>query len=239
MERTLNRFIPLIRFYYITPENFLDKVYPFKELLPNDLFKSILAFHMTPNRKLNNDILPRFPKYSVDSIIIETQHFALFSNWIDRKDNFQINSRNIPYNFTLLYRANSNEMNATNFHNKCDNKGATIFVAKIKGTNQIVGGYNPLDWITVNGGFKITSDSYIFFFNDYRDVKTGKLGRVTNTQRAIYCRSDLGPFFGYQADLYFNGNWGSVSIPDAYPNLNIPNSFNIDNCEVFQVVKRG
>src|SRR6266498_2260184 len=66
MERTLNRFIPLIRFYHITPENFLDKVYPFKELLPNDLFKSILAFHMTPNRKLNNDILPRFPKYSVD-----------------------------------------------------------------------------------------------------------------------------------------------------------------------------
>src|SRR6266542_1125335 len=139
MERTLNRFIPLIRFYHITPENFLDKVYPFKKLLPKGLVKNILAFHMTPNRELNFDILPpRQQKYSVVSDIIESQHFALFSNWIDRKDNLQINSRNIPYNFSLLYRASGNEMNVTNFHNKCDNKGATLFVAKIQGTNQNV-----------------------------------------------------------------------------------------------------
>ncbi|CAI2183388.1 19709_t:CDS:1, partial [Funneliformis geosporum] len=65
------------------------------------------------------------------------------------------------------------------FHIKCDGKGATIFVAKIKDTNQIVGGYNPLDW---NGPgyniYKSTKDSFIFYFTDYKDAKTCKLGRV-------------------------------------------------------------
>src|SRR6266511_2322029 len=65
MERTLDRFIPLIRFYRITPENFIDKVYPFKELLPKDLVKNIFTFHMIPDRELNvNTLPPRFPKYS-------------------------------------------------------------------------------------------------------------------------------------------------------------------------------
>jgi len=58
MERVLSRFIPLIRFYHITPENFLYKVYPFKDLLPKDLVIDILASHMIPNRKSNVNTLP-------------------------------------------------------------------------------------------------------------------------------------------------------------------------------------
>jgi len=37
MERRLSRFIPSIRFYNIPSEDFLLKLYPFKELLPNDM----------------------------------------------------------------------------------------------------------------------------------------------------------------------------------------------------------
>src|SRR3954452_7176217 len=36
MERTIHRFIPLIRFSNISSEDFLLKVYPYKELLPED-----------------------------------------------------------------------------------------------------------------------------------------------------------------------------------------------------------
>src|SRR5437763_971971 len=36
MERRISRFIPSVRFYHILSEDFLLKVYPFKELLPND-----------------------------------------------------------------------------------------------------------------------------------------------------------------------------------------------------------
>src|SRR6266498_3065692 len=62
MERRLNRFIPLMRFYYISSEDFLLKIYPFKEVLPKDLIHNILAYHMAPNNKPNINIqLPRFP----------------------------------------------------------------------------------------------------------------------------------------------------------------------------------
>ncbi|CAI2182561.1 1223_t:CDS:2 [Funneliformis geosporum] len=81
------------------------------------------------------------------------------------------------------------------FHNKCDDKGATIFVAKINGTNYIVGGYNPLDWNSPGKGvYKTTSDSFIFFFDDYRDVKAGKLGRVLNAKALLHTNYDFRSF---------------------------------------------
>ena len=58
MERRLSRFIPSIRFYHISSEDFLLKVYPFKELLPNDLINNIFAYHMTPNNRQYIDIQP-------------------------------------------------------------------------------------------------------------------------------------------------------------------------------------
>src|SRR6266542_2831813 len=58
MERRLSRFIPLIRFYHISSEDFLLKIYPFKEILPNDLINNILAYHMAPNKWQNINIQP-------------------------------------------------------------------------------------------------------------------------------------------------------------------------------------
>src|SRR6185437_435583 len=37
MEGTLHNFIPLVRFYQISSEDFHNKIYPLKELLPKDL----------------------------------------------------------------------------------------------------------------------------------------------------------------------------------------------------------
>src|SRR6266542_216328 len=51
MERRLSRFIPLIRFYHISLEDFLLKVYPFKELMPKDLINNIFANHIVPNNR--------------------------------------------------------------------------------------------------------------------------------------------------------------------------------------------
>ncbi|PKY22075.1 hypothetical protein RhiirB3_435881, partial [Rhizophagus irregularis] len=112
---------------------------------------------------------------------------------------------------------------------------------KIKGTNQIVGGYNPLDW---DGGpaYKNTQDSFIFIFDDYRDINnTGKIGRVTDASRAVGCNHQWGPIFGNGYDIAMhpdnqNNKWSSK--PKSYPNLNIPESFEIDDYEAFQVVKK-
>src|SRR3954454_20644183 len=58
MERTIQRFIPLIRFYDISPDDFISKVYPYKGILPDDLVKNVFTFHMVPNKKLNINIQP-------------------------------------------------------------------------------------------------------------------------------------------------------------------------------------
>ncbi len=145
MERRLSRFIPLVRFYYISSEDFLLKIYPFKEILPNDLVNNIFAYHMAPNNKPSsiNMQLPRYPC----STIINHQHLNIFASWIDKKETLHYNKvKHVPYNFKLIYRANRDGRTVAKFHEKCDNKGATIVIAKVTNSEQIVGGYNPLQW---------------------------------------------------------------------------------------------
>src|SRR6266542_937008 len=164
MERRLGRFISLIRFYHISSEDFLLKVYPFKELIPNDLINNIFAYHMAPNNRRNIDIQsPRKPKY--DTFIIKSKYFAIFSSWIVKKNDSHYNLKDIPYYFKLIYRASRDGNKVEEFHKKCDNKGATIVVVKIKNSEQIVGGYNPLDWDSSNT-FKYNKDSFIFSFTN-------------------------------------------------------------------------
>src|SRR5205085_2234637 len=95
------------------------------------------------------------------SILIKPEHIPLFSSWIDKKDSFHYSINNSPYKFNLLYRASRNGNTAKMFHKKCDNKGATVVVAKVTNSEQIVGGYNPLDW-NGNGNLdEFTSDNGI------------------------------------------------------------------------------
>src|SRR5436853_395421 len=89
---------------------------------------------------------PRKPKFIYDSVLVESEHFAIFSSWIDKKEVLPYNVRNIPYRFDLLYRASMDGYTNVAFHAKCDNKGATIVVAKTKTSDQILGGYNPFSW---------------------------------------------------------------------------------------------
>ena len=127
MESTFHRFIPLIRFYHISSEDFQLKVYPFKVLLPEYLTNNILTYHMKPNKELNIDIqLPRKQKY--DTLIIKPKRFAIFFNWIEKENDSYYNIKDIPYYFKLIYRSSRDGNTAKVFHEKCDNKGATTIV---------------------------------------------------------------------------------------------------------------
>ncbi|GES84979.1 hypothetical protein GLOIN_2v1782543 [Rhizophagus clarus] len=165
LKKTIQRFIPLIRFYDISLEDFKLKVFPYKVLLPVNLINDILTFHSirkdnVSNKELNIIVLsPRKSKCIYDSILIKPQHFAIFSSWIGKKiDNY--NTRNIPYNFNLLYRSSRDGKTAKEFHTKCDNKGATIVIAKVINSEQIVGGHNPLFWNEIHGPVFGSSDLY-------------------------------------------------------------------------------
>src|SRR5947207_595802 len=177
IERALYNFIPLIRFYDIEPTDFFYKVYCYKDILPQDLIHDLLEFHIVLNMKPKTNLPPsRKPnlKFELDSTLIQSNHIPLFTSWIDKKDSSHYNMKNISYDFKLLYRSSRDGIYTTSFHRNCDNKGATIYVAKIKDSAQLIGGYNPLDW-DGSSEWKTTADSFMFNFTNGKYISTAKL----------------------------------------------------------------
>ncbi|RGB24647.1 hypothetical protein C1646_772782 [Rhizophagus diaphanus] len=221
------------------PTDFFYKVYCYKKILPQDLIHNLLEFHIVPNAEIKTNVAPsRKPnfKFKIDSTLIESNHIPLFASWIDRKDS-SYKKNDIPYELKLLYRSSRDGFNAASFHRNCDNKGATIWIAKIQGTTQLIGGYNPLDW----GGncvWKNTTDSFMFNITDGKNISSAKLSYVNNNNAsyAIYCDNDQGPHMG---NFYCIGtnSWvfydnGDVNL--TYPKIGIPERFKVENYEVFQ-----
>jgi hypothetical protein len=232
-KRIIDQFIPLIKFCNISSENYFEKVKPYEEILSKELREEIIKFHLVPGYKPTFDLSS--PRRFIDSTIINQKHIALFANWIELKSkNAKINF----YKFNLLYRSNRDGNTAASFHSKCDNKGATIAVIKIKNSEQIVGGYNPLFWDSSNS-LKNTKDSFIFSFADKSNLQNANVVYSKTGDKSIQCYRQLGPVFG--VDLYTNyeptaDTWRSSVY--SYPTLNLPNTFIVDNYEVFQVIKK-
>ena len=203
-----------------------------------------MEFHVVPNIKPKTNVTPRKPnlKFKLDSTLIKPEHISHFSSWIDKKDSSHYNKKIIPYKFNLLYRASRDGNTPAAFHEKCDNKGATIVVIKFKGSEKIVGGYNPLFWDSSNT-HKSTNDSFIFSFANKNNLQSVKVGYSNGNERSIGCYSNYGPIFGGGNDLRCqnDGTWFSnYNSNSSYPQVDgIPygNNFNVDDYEVFQVVK--
>jgi hypothetical protein len=236
IERTVHRFIPLIRFYDISSADFITKVYPFRKIIPEDLISNILLFHMAPNEILNINIPPP-RELKFDSVIFNKKNFAVISSWIKKKNNFYYSERNFSYNFILLYRASRDGYTNAAFHKKCDNKGATLVVIKIQNSEQIVGGYNPLCWDS-SSGWKSTTNSFTFSFTNKDNLQSAKVGYSNGNAYSIYCNSSNGPVFGNGNDLnLYNGTWHSnAKANGSYPYIGIPANFKADDYEVFQVI---
>ncbi|RGB38462.1 hypothetical protein C1646_806413 [Rhizophagus diaphanus] len=229
MKRTFHNFIPLIKFYNIPPDDFVSKVYPYKVLLPEDLTNDILDID-----KKNS----KYQKY--DTVIVKPRHFAIFSSWIEKKNDNYYTIRDIPYHFNLIYRASRDGNTAEAFHNKCDNQGPTIVIAKVADSEQLVGGYNPLEW-DLSDNYKSTKNSFIFSFTN-----KAKVGHINHFEHSVYCHRKYGPTFGHGHDLSHADCTTWRSYVSSYPEVDIPipnandmlyNEFNVEDYEVFQVIK--
>ena len=233
MKRTIHKIIPLIRFYHISSEDFLDRIYPLKDLLSKDLIHSLLTFFLASDR-ISDIQPPRQPKIICDSILIKYQRviFSIFASWIDKKESSYYNLKEIPYKFNLLYRASRDGNTVEVFHDKCDDKKGTIVVAKIANSERIVGGYNPLFWNS-NETLNFTKDSFIFSFKNRANPQTAKMG-YSKSEQSLLTSVTYGPIFGNGPDLYYNGiNWGGN--PGTYPPIDIPTTFIVEDYEVFKV----
>ncbi|CAG8544991.1 8823_t:CDS:2, partial [Racocetra fulgida] len=226
---------------------------PFRKLLPSLIEEQILQFYLDPESRVHNVFLPRnITSGPIDSVLIDGRHATLISNWIDRKDTKLNLKRKNPYKFNLLVRASKDGFGVDVFHNRCDSVARTLVLAKVKGTNQIVGGYNPIKWnfsenshgtsVGPHKSFKkfgSTSDSFIFSFNDTLNPTMATLSRLHESldDEAVYFSHSYGPCFG-QNDLHMvDQSWNCRKTSYNHEILPGRSNFIADDYEVFQIVE--
>ncbi|PKC53775.1 hypothetical protein RhiirA1_430055, partial [Rhizophagus irregularis] len=165
LKNTLQQLIPFIRFYNLTTKEFSDKVLPYMKILPDDLCMNLLKTFLNlsdPNSKPSDKSKPRIAKKinfsTIDSKIITYQHAELILKWINR---LEITDELITslYELKLLFRGSRDGLTPKKFHEFCDGQSHTITVAKVKGSNEILGGYNPIVWKS-DYSYSTTEDSF-------------------------------------------------------------------------------
>src|SRR6266536_2781111 len=184
MENTLQRCLSLIRFFSLSSKEFLQRVRPYKKLLKRKLYENLLNSHLDPiSEPIDNISLPRNIKIEriIDSKIVNLDIVSTISRWIDKtviiNNKFtHIRELYLPYKFELLLRGSRDGLTSKTFHELCDGKPNTITFIKVKGTEEILGGYNPLKWESSGGWFK-TKDSFIFSFKN-KNIKDAVISNV-------------------------------------------------------------
>ncbi|CAB4444209.1 unnamed protein product [Rhizophagus irregularis] len=71
----------------------------------------------------------------------------------------------LPYEFKLLLRGSQNGFTPKKFHELCDNIPYTATIIKVKGTGEILGGYNPLVWKSHDKG-EWVMDKALFYHSE-------------------------------------------------------------------------
>ncbi|CAI2165690.1 11063_t:CDS:1 [Funneliformis geosporum] len=137
-------------------------------------------------------------------------------------------------------------MDLETVHTSCNNAKTILIVAKVKDSDQLVGGFIPIrlrkpkDSVVGNrksNSFSSTKESFIFFFTNCNDVKTGKFAYVTETKYAINYndKCEIGFGRGHDLECKSDGNW--TSTPTSYPSIGIPAVFKISQFEIFEVIR--
>ncbi len=100
----------------------------------------------------------------------------------------------------MLYRGSDHGWTAKDFHDRCDNKGPTISLFKVK-DGDVIGGYSKAQWSS-DGKHVGDSDAMLFNLSCQRHFPNKGYGRE------ICCHTSWGPYYGageLAAGSPFNG----------------------------------
>ncbi|RHZ81871.1 hypothetical protein Glove_117g207 [Diversispora epigaea] len=266
LKSTLQQCLPYIRYFHLSADEVRDSIGPYEKILDKQLWNDIDQNLLSPDQPVKSIILPersvlvaKLPPRAEEpkepfSTIISKVHAAEISTWIDRKETIY-STTNIPYKFELILRGSKDGFSPQIFWNICHSRANTVVVAKVKGTDEIFGGYNPLAWDnsnTIDSKWMETKDSFIFSLKN-GNIPNSILSRVKFFGLAIlniskndqnkhgphfghdfYMRSFKSNNFALDNDCYcshFNGCYYEKPIRTS------PDSFSIVNYEVFKIVK--
>ncbi|RHZ70974.1 hypothetical protein Glove_264g7 [Diversispora epigaea] len=249
LKNTLQLCLPHIRYFQISGENIMEKVFPYRQILDEELWADILNNSMSPNKTIASKILPprkifatqlpnRGYTFKITSSIIENEQATEIASWIDRKDiTYKINDN--PYEFNLLLRGSRDGFKPKVFWNLCDHKTSIVVVAKVKNTDEIVGGYNPIGWNSNLYHYPSeTNDSFIFSLKN-GNIKNSILSRVKNPSYAIYNNPNRGPNFYDDLSMNDKQSFEVYKVSSYEKSISEKTGvFPIADYEVFQIKKR-
>ncbi|CAI2166464.1 1522_t:CDS:1 [Funneliformis geosporum] len=149
--------------------------------------------------------VPRYKKISVDSMIINSKHAAILTNWIQRKDPDAIIPIDSKYYFNLIYRGSRDGFDINTIRSKCNGRGPCILIIKTKENGTIIGGYNPLGWnynyrqqINYNNNVYGHYNSHIHGGCSLHNIYSGYSGCFDNSYVGLF----YGDLYGYCDNSY-------------------------------------
>ncbi|RHZ72558.1 hypothetical protein Glove_242g9 [Diversispora epigaea] len=250
LKTSLQHCLPYIRYFHIPGDDVLKKVKPYKKILDNQLWEDLMQHLISPGQPVKSVILsariilvPELPARSF-STIISYDHAAEISSWIDRPTN-------CPYEFQLILRGSKDGFSPQTFWDMCNGHAGTVVIIKVKGTDEILGGYNPLMWDNNTSGlYKETNDSFIFSLKN-GNVHNSILSRVKKSESALWYSNNAnqkytGPNFGEGSLRMWSGQ-SNFTIDNQFTSFNngayekpirTDRSFLIIDYEVFKVNRR-
>ncbi|PKY35221.1 hypothetical protein RhiirB3_533099 [Rhizophagus irregularis] len=239
LKNNIRQCIPFIKFHNLTSREFSDKVLPYRKVLPKELlYDDLLKYFMNLDSQPINDSKPctTIKEINIDSKIITIQHAELISKWIENTDEIKN-----AYKFKLLLRGSRDGFTPKTFHEICDNKSRTITIIKVKDSNEILGGYNPVEWESeydeiCEEAYRYTKKSFIFSFNS-DNIETYIFSCVKCKRFALLNYNNSGPVFGI-GDLGLYGDTGCCD-GSAYEKQirETTDTFAVEEYEVFQIIK--
>ncbi|CAG8817771.1 2512_t:CDS:1, partial [Gigaspora margarita] len=172
--------------------------------------------------------------FCLESELLDLEIAKMLITWISGGKNHH----ECWYKFELLFNLEHNGLKSETFHINCDGKGPTIVIIKLYENDNLIDGYNPLDWEGKNG-WKKTRDSFLFKFkviNGYSYKKSNI--KPGFEEKAIGCKISNGPMFG-TTDLYIQSCSKYCNlIPLHYESLNMSGDYLMKSYEILRVIKQ-
>ncbi|RHZ71591.1 hypothetical protein Glove_256g142 [Diversispora epigaea] len=136
LKETLNQYLQHIRYFNISGEDIVKKIYPYQQLLKHQLFLDInsrliasnlpISSLVLPPRKILNVKLPNRNSLTLLSYILTIEHTLEISSWIDKKENPYI-----VHIYKLLVRGSRDEFDIKTIYNIYQNS----FIFSLKTTD--------------------------------------------------------------------------------------------------------
>ncbi|GBC01081.1 hypothetical protein RclHR1_04060009 [Rhizophagus clarus] len=204
LKKTLDRFIPLIRFVDISSSDFFDKIRPYRAVIPHNTYEEIAEFYYKNTLPKTTTFPSRNAKVQIESKLIRLNLARIIAGWIERRNDKELSNK---YNFQLLYRGSQDGINVSTFRSKCNNQGRCIVLVKHQESSKIYGGYNPNGFTGGSNGWQYASESFIFSFESGRDTQNMRISRVNSSYYSYAMYENYNNTgFNFGNTFYMNNN---------------------------------